>query len=288
LTNSTGIYEPDHGNSLSSLRADCEKCFGLCCVALYFFASEGFPGNKEAGQPCAYLKDNFSCLIYKNLRERGLKGCTAFDCFGAGQKVSQVSFKGLSWRKNQESAAQMFEVFLIMRQLHELLWYLQTALAFKPARPMYNEVVSIFDNTQQLTHLEPQALLELDVEAHRKAVDLVLLKTSELVRSEYCRGEKTHPASKILRPGADLAAKDLRRSDLKGENLRGVCLIAADLNGVDLSGADLIGADLRDADIRGADLSNCIFITQAQINTAKGDINTKLPSSLARPAHWEI
>jgi len=70
--------------------------------------------------------------------------------------------------------------------------------------------------------------------------------------------------------------------------LRGACLIAADLRGADLSGTDLIGADFRDADIRGADLTKSIFLTQAQLNTAKGDAGTKLLPSFTRPAHWAI
>jgi uncharacterized protein YjbI with pentapeptide repeats len=52
--------------------------------------------------------------------------------------------------------------------------------------------------------------------------------------------------------------------------------------------ADLIGADFRDADIRGADLTGSIFLTQAQINAAKGDAATKLPPLLIRPSHWSI
>ena len=55
---------------------------------------------------------------------------------------------------------------------------------------------------------------------------------------------------------------------------------------MDLSGADLIGADLRDADISGANLRNSIFLTQAQINTAKGDSHTKLPKMITRPTYW--
>lgn len=73
---------------------------------------------------------------------------------------------------------------------------------------------------------------------------------------------------------------DLRKTDLRGANLRGAFLIAADLRESDLSGADLIGADLRDADLRGADLVKSVFLTQMQINTAKGDAHTKLPPSL--------
>lgn len=65
--------------------------------------------------------------------------------------------------------------------------------------------------------------------------------------------------------------------------MRGACLIAADLRGTDLSGADFIGADLRDADIRGTELTKSIFLTQAQLNVAKGDSSTKIPSSLTHP-----
>jgi uncharacterized protein YjbI with pentapeptide repeats len=49
----------------------------------------------------------------------------------------------------------------------------------------------------------------------------------------------------------------------------------------------MIGADLRDADVRGADLSESLFLTQAQINAAKGDRATKLPPLLERPFYWE-
>jgi len=37
--------------SRQNLKADCGNCFGLCCVALYFAASEGFPNDKKQGQP---------------------------------------------------------------------------------------------------------------------------------------------------------------------------------------------------------------------------------------------
>jgi uncharacterized protein YjbI with pentapeptide repeats len=68
---------------------------------------------------------------------------------------------------------------------------------------------------------------------------------------------------------------------LQGANLRG-----ADLKGADLRAADLIGADLRDADLSGADLTDSIFVTQSQLNAAKGDAATKLPPALSRPTHW--
>lgn len=270
-----------------NLRADCENCFGLCCVALYFSVSEGFPIDKDAGQPCLNLQPDFRCCVYKSLRERGLKGCIAFDCFGAGQKVAQVSFGGHDWRKVPESAKEMFEVFLIMRQLHELLWYLTEALMLQPARPIHGALSTMLDETERITYLNPDSLMELDMAEHRADVNTLLLKTSELVRAEARHGQKAHSGrQKTYGRGANLIAVDLRRIDLRGANLRGACLIAADLRGTDLSGTDFIGADFRDADLRGADLTKSIFLTQAQLNAAKGDTSTKLPSSLTRPTHW--
>lgn len=278
-----------HDKNRSNLQADCEHCFGLCCVALYFSVSEGFPIDKSAGQPCPNLQSDFRCCIHKNLIERGLKGCIAFDCFGAGQKVSKVSFGEHDWRRVPQSSKQMFEVFLIMRQLHELLWYLTEALRLQQARPIQGALRSMLYETERLTRLKPDLIMELDISTHRAEVNTLLLRTSELVRCEAQRGRKSHLGrKKTFGRGADLIAADLRRIDLRGANLRGACLIAADLRGTDLIGADLIGADFRDADIRGTDLSKSIFLTQTQINVAKGDTNTKLPSSLNRPKHWDI
>ena len=107
------------------------------------------------------------------------------------------------------------------------------------------------------------------------------------MRAEARRGQKAHSGRwKTFSRGADLIAADLRKIDLRGANLRGAYLIAADLSGTDLGGTDFIGADFRDANLKGADLTKSIFLTQAQINVAKGDTSTKLPSLLTPPLHW--
>lgn len=272
----------------SDLWPDCAKCFGLCCVALYFSSSEGFSFDKDAGHPCHNLQADYRCCVHQNLWERGLKGCIAFECFGAGQKVAQVSFGGNDWRKAPESAKQMFEVFLVMCQLHELLWYMTEAMTLQPACILHEELKFMLDETERLTRLSPDSLLDLDVPVHRANVNTLLLKTSELVRAQANQSDRPKAGhQKKFKRGADLAAADLRKIELRGANLRSACLIAADLRGNDLSGTDFIGADFRDTDIRGADLSRSIFLTQAQLNAAKGDRNTKLPPSLNHPTHWE-
>lgn len=277
------------------LRADCEQCFGLCCVALRFSASEGFPMDKADGQPCVNLQPDFRCGIHEALNKRGLKGCITFDCFGAGHKVSRSAFLGQDWQKYPESAELMFNVFLTMMQLHELLWYVTEALTLQAAAPIQGELRSQLAETERLTSLSPDELMGLNMAEHRAAVNRLLLTTSELVRAEVnsssikARSEpKSHAKrQKIIGRGADLIGADLRKTDLRGANLRGAYLIASDLRGTNLNGADLIGADMRDADIRGADLSQSIFLTQSQINSAQGDSCTKLPPFLAAPIHWE-
>lgn len=275
--------------NLNNFVADCKNCFGLCCVALYFSALEGFPIDKDAGQPCINLQQDFSCCIHNSLKEKGLKGCLAFDCLGAGQKVSQVSFNGQDWMKFPQLAKQMFKVFLKMRQLHELLWYLTEALMLQPACTIHESISSMIDEIEHLTYLNPDALIEQDISLHQNNANILLLKSSELVRAKFNRGKKiTSRNNKTIGRGLDYIGADMRKSNLRGENLRGAYLIAANLRGVDMSGADLIGADLRDADIRGANLTESIFLTQAQINAAKGDTSTKLPMSIKYPIHWGI
>lgn len=270
-----------------SLQADCERCFGLCCAALPFIASSDFAIDKDADQPCHNLQSDFRCGIHTSLRERGFRGCTVYDCFGAGQKVSQVTFNGQDWRQAPESSKQMFEVFRIMRQLHELLWYLNEALTLQVVSSIHSALTLALDGTERLTRLSSESLVELDVAAHRANVNALLLQTSELVRAEAIRGRKdSSKRRKNEGRGADLIGAKLKGADLRGANLRGAFLIAADLRGANLQGADLIGADFRDTDVRGADLRNSLFLTQFQINASKGDTDTQLPLSLTRPAHW--
>ncbi|WP_433945197.1 pentapeptide repeat-containing protein [Paenibacillus sp. SN-8-1] len=270
------------------LQADCENCFGLCCVSLPFAASVDFAVDKNAGQPCQHLQPDFRCGVHNKLRPLGFRGCTVYDCFGAGQQVSQITFEGRDWRAYPESAKMMYEVFPVMWQIHELLWYLNEALTLEPAREIWGDLESALAETEHLTQLTPDSIIQLDVAAHRAKVNILLLRTSELVREDARRKIQTPQGrkTKSFDRGADLIAAKLKGADLRGANLRGAYLIAADLRGADLRGADLIGADLRDTDLRGANLMDSIFLTQAQVNAAKGDAATKLPSLLVHPEHW--
>ncbi|UFJ40358.1 pentapeptide repeat-containing protein [Brevibacillus humidisoli] len=267
-----------------SFTSDCENCFGLCCVALPYAKSADFAFHKDGGAPCRNLKKDYRCGIHQNLRDNGFKGCTVYECFGAGQTVSQLTYKGKGWREDPEIAKEMFDVFPIMQQLHEMLYYLDEALSLEDTEPLYHDLLPVIKETERLTRLDPQSILQLDVPAHRAIVNKLLLQASERVRAKVKKGNKHHERKRAGR--RDLIGAKLKGADLRGANMRGVLLIAADLREADLRWADLIGADLRDADIRGANLVGSIFLTQAQVNAAIGDSNTKLPHPLKVPEHW--
>ncbi|GHH41525.1 pentapeptide repeat-containing protein [Lentzea cavernae] len=254
---------------MDELKGDCANCFGLCCVALPFAKSADFAATKDAGTPCRNLLADHRCGIHDQLRPKGYAGCTVYDCFGAGQRVSQTVFGGVDWRT--AGRQQMFAVFPLVRQLHELLWYLAEAHRLDP----HDDLAAAFAEVEQHTVATPDAILTLDVAEVRAKVNVLLLRTSERLRT----------SAKSYR-GADLIGARLRNKNLSSADFRGAYLIGADLTNSDLARADMIGADLRGADLSGADLSTCLFLTQPQVNAARGNARTKLPAALSRPAHW--
>lgn len=265
------------------LRADCSRCSGLCCVALPFAASADFPVDKAAGTPCRNLLEDFGCGIHADLRSRGWVGCTVYDCFGAGQQVTQHTFGGRSWRTSPELASQVFAVFPVVRQLHEMLRHLLEAEALVRDRGLggglAEQVADLLGRTRAAAGLPPGPLRALDVAEHRSHVGPVLGEVSAAVRATVRR----RPPG---RRHADLVGAALRGADLRAADLRGAYLIAADLAGADLRHADLLGADLRDCRLGGADLTGALFLTQPQVDSARGDATTRLPQGVHAPARW--
>ena len=257
------------------LRADCARCVALCCVAPAFVASSDFAVTKPAGTPCPNLAADHRCTIHADLRPRGFPGCVVYDCFGAGQQVTQVTYGGAA----PADPAQMFAVFAVMRDLHELLYYASEALTFTAAAPVHAELRAAADELERLAGADPQTLLAVDTAARRQAVNPLLSRASELARARV-------PSRRLDHRGADLVGANLAGADLRGASFRGAQLIGADLRRADLRLADVTGADLRGADLGGANLGDTLFLLQSQLDAARGDGHTTVPARLSRPAHW--
>ncbi len=268
-----------------SLSPDCGNCFALCCTALGFARSADFAIDKPAASPCPNMADDFSCTIHQRLRPRGFRGCTVFDCFGAGQVVSQHTFAGTSWTQDPSSKSSMFAVFKVVRQLHEMLWYLNEGRQ----RTFDPELAAAADQLSEGIATTAQGgastVLAADVETLHGEVRALLMEISEDTRASYGADDRQTPDGG-LQPGADLMGANLANQSLCGSDLRGAYLIGVNLTNSDLTAVDLLGADLRGARLHNADLSKAFYLTQPQITAAEGDRTTLLPPQLTKPDHW--
>ena len=104
-----------------ALRADCSRCAGLCCVAPSFYSLQGFAFDKPAHSACRHLTPDNRCAIHAERASRGFPSCVSFDCYGAGQRVTQELYNGRSWRKNSSTAVEIFSAYTTCVALHRLM-----------------------------------------------------------------------------------------------------------------------------------------------------------------------
>lgn len=269
-----------------SLRPDCANCFGLCCVAFHYLKSEDFPINKPAGQPCVHLADSYACTIHSELREQGFKGCTVYDCLGAGQFVSQVTFGGESWREQINNGMLMFTVLPIMTQVHELLFYISDMLDRSIPKREAHPLRRLLDELLIFRELPPEQMTGMALMTFRQQARPLFVRLSEDIRSEGLKWIGLTLTSRHEQDRADLIGKNLTRHDVRGTCYRGALLIGANLRGQDLSYVDFMGADVRGLDVRAAVLTESLFLTQMQVNSMNGDRHTILAPAYTRPSHW--
>lgn len=262
------------------LEADCERCVGLCCVALPFSRSADFAFDKPAGEPCPHLDAEHRCDIHAELRSCGMRGCATFDCVGAGQHATALH-PTIDPRRSPADAGPILETFATLRVLHELAWLLRDAATL--AGDDHRDEVAAASAAVASAGADVASVRSTDVGRLRARVNEVLVAVADRARTDAAHDRDAPPED--LR-GADLTGADLRGADLAGARLRGAILLRADLRGADLRGADLTGADLRRARLGGADLRGALFLSPRQLDAADGDHTTALGAGHRRPAHW--
>jgi len=263
---------------LLKLKADCSKCSGLCCTALFFSKIDGFPENKAAGQPCMNLQKDFRCKIHKDLEKNKMKGCIGYDCFGAGQHVTQMVFKGDTWQDTPSKAKEIFDVFVVVFQLYQIRYFLTQALTICQLNDLAEEISELIKENEVMCNYSPKNIQQIEIESYREKINLLLRQVCSLFLERTGNENKKCPS--------DFLGRNFKKKDMSGLDLSTKLLIAANFEGCIFRGTLFLGADTRDTNFKDADLSEAVFLSQGQINSAKGSRNTKLPNHLEYPVTW--
>lgn len=117
---------------------------------------------------------------------------------------------------------------------------------------------------------------------------------ADLSGADMCRSELSGSrvnsaiATNTLLVEAYLDYGDFIHTNFENSNLRDADLTAADLSNANLSFANLHGAILKDTFLGGADLRKAKNLTEEQIESAIGTLETKLPKKFKRPKSWSV
>lgn len=261
------------------MKSDCSKCSALCCTALFFSKIDGFPKDKLSGQPCTNLLKDYRCKIHSQLEKQKLKGCIGYDCFGAGQQVTKVIYQGQTWKDIPNQSTEIFDAFIIVFQLYQIRYYLTEAMTLISAQPLVKSIQCLIEENIKICHYCPNSILSFDLEQYRHRSNHILKQVCKLLRENIHIENKKVPANFL---GGNFKGQDMSGADLSTK-----LLIAANFEKCLFNGTIFIGADTRDTNFNDADLSEAVFLTQGQVNSAKGNRNTKLPYHLEYPSTWK-
>ena len=158
-----------------------------------------------------------------------------------------------------------------------MAWYLLEALSLASDETLKADIDELIMKNEQMTAYTSYELIHLDMEEYKANVNKVLKQISN--------GNAIFSSDKNSK---DYFGKNFRHANLDRRDFSMAMMIAANFEGCSLKGTNFLGADIRDANIKNTDLSECIFLTQMQINAAKGNSNTKLPANLSRPSSFTL
>jgi uncharacterized protein YjbI with pentapeptide repeats len=125
------------------------------------------------------------------------------------------------------------------------------------------------------TAADPAAVARI----HGGIVDCVGCELAGADLSNTC--VKAHDLHGADFDGAKAVLMCMSYANFSGATFRGTDLSGANLAHANLDGADLSGATMTITSIKGTDLTRAKGLTQAQLDTACGDAETKLSAGLA-------
>lgn len=156
-----------------SLHPDCKNCVAYCCVAFAFDQGDHFDFDKAAGVACPHLLPDHYCRIHAQLDQKGFSGCVRYNCFGAGQRVTQEIYAGKSWRDHPELAQEMFDAFSKVEKLHGLISMLEVAKKLNLSDSLEQQRAAHQHNLESRS-IAPGDLKQLPLDQLRRKVEQFL------------------------------------------------------------------------------------------------------------------
>ena len=132
----------------------------------------------------------------------------------------------------------------------------------------------------------PQLIPVLAISPDRVAVDSIKAGHHDCPHCDLAGADLTNQCVKqgnlegAKFDGARLVLMCMSYADFRGASFRDADLAGANLAHATVDDADFTGADLSIASIRGTDLSRATGLTQAQLDRACADSETKVPAGL--------
>lgn len=203
----------------------------------------------------------------------------AYDCFGAGQFVTRHLKSAPNWLTiSSQEADEIINFYLAVMRVHQTLWYLTQCIILQLPQSEKQQAKSLIN--------EGRAFLE------KPCITLAGLNTQPFCEqaNQYlkhiCALYQKNSSKTSDKQTKNYMGKNMKRKNLEGKDFSMSLLIAANFEQANLSGANFLGADMRDTNLCNTDVSQSLFLTQIQINAAKGNKNTILPPYLHKPEAW--
>ncbi|MEG0368068.1 MAG: pentapeptide repeat-containing protein, partial [Coprobacillus sp.] len=207
--------------------------------------------------------------VHDSLHERGLRGCLNFDCLGAGQWLTTLFQEDLQASREQV----LFSLFPEVMQMHQTMWYLLELHNFTLSAEETHQINHLLSTVQAIASIKQ--LTAFDVQAFQSDANELIKK---IIFRNISANDNHHQYM-----GHDFKGRSLSNYDLHMK-----VAIGADFRNCSLENTIFLGTDVRDADFTGCDLTKALFLTQAQVNSMKGNDQTILPTHLHRPETWNL
>ena len=155
----------------------------------------------------------------------------------------------------------------------------RAAILIIPAKELWNDIQNLIDENEALCNSTPKYILDIDIESYRNKINIILKQVCTSIIKCFKNSD-----NKRL---TDFLGRSFKKRDMSGLDLSMKLLIATNFDSCTFDGTVFLGADTRDTDFSNADLRESVFLSQGQINSAKGNRNTKLPKHLDYPVTWK-